>query len=238
MENDWDHHMLYELSQSVAQDPECITIDDDIGEDAEEVYFQIESEEFVLPLSADEVNSQSTSGFTADDESIEDYELEVIFDNTAMPPLIPLSAPGQVLARTATKKARSSYQMTQVESSLEILVKELQSSLECPVCFTIIRTSPVNSCSNGHLICLSCLTRCHVCPVCRVPCHAVPPCYSQLANRIIDLIPLPCANSERGCPEVAGRAEIEIHHLVCPLGVVEDRSGGCSDIGCTVGHSM
>ena len=50
----------------------------------------------------------------------------------------------------------------------ERFLKELQESVECPVCFSIPRAPPVPCCSNGHVICNKCKDKVDVCPTCRV----------------------------------------------------------------------
>ena len=178
------------------------------------------------------------------DNSLEDTEIEVLFDSK-MPPLIPLTVHDRSVNKT--------QQNTRIPTSLPLpsqrscpedsqnskyskLVADLQSLLECPVCSTIINTTPVHCCSNGHPTCLACWTRCHRCPVCRVPCHSSPPCYAQTVNTIIGLIPLPCENKYQGCGEEGSEAMIGRHQEVCPYREEVERGPGCQAFGCRVGH--
>ena len=79
------------------------------------------------------------------------------------------------------------------------LVQDLQSSLECPVCLETIRSAPAQCCRNGHLICNVCITRAQICPTCRAPMGGSAfRCVSHLANRLVDLLPHPCTNKDRG----------------------------------------
>ncbi len=48
-------------------------------------------------------------------------------------------------------------------------LRELQESVECPVCFSIPRCPPVPCCQNGHVICAKCKEKVDVCPTCRIP---------------------------------------------------------------------
>lgn len=78
----------------------------------------------------------------------------------------------------------------------ERFLKDLQESVECPVCFSIPRAPPVPCCSNGHVICIKCKDKVEVCPTCRVPMTA---CVSQVAATIIQKIQHPCEFRDNGC---------------------------------------
>ena len=62
----------------------------------------------------------------------------------------------------------------------ERFLRELQDSVECPVCFSIPRTPPVPCCQNGHVICTRCKEKVEVCPTCRIP---MSNCVSQVTYR-------------------------------------------------------
>lgn len=92
------------------------------------------------------------------------------------------------------------------------LISELQSTLECPVCLETIRTAPVKCCDNGHIICNACHSRVDNCPTCRGPMgNGV----SDVANKLIDLLPHPCANQQRGCQVEGLLAELTRHETEC-----------------------
>ncbi len=57
--------------------------------------------------------------------------------------------------------------VTAVEDSLKLSV--LQEVLECPVCYSVPRESPIYQCTNGHLICKDCYGKLTVCHSCRQP---------------------------------------------------------------------
>ena len=92
------------------------------------------------------------------------------------------------------------------------LISDLQSTLECPVCLDTIRTVPVQCCSNGHIICNKCRPRSVTCPTCRDPLgNGV----SFIANKLIDLIPHPCTNKQRGCEEEGMLPVLTQHETEC-----------------------
>ena len=89
----------------------------------------------------------------------------------------------------------------------EDLLRYLQSLIECPVCLTTIRSSPVTSsgtclpvnlclqvlcCPSGHIICRGCKAQLVDCPVCRIRYPANLQLVSHTAASIIDRIPHPC----------------------------------------------
>ena len=83
----------------------------------------------------------------------------------------------------ATLREREREIVTQRMES-ERFLKELQDSVECPVCFSIPRAPPVPCCSNGHVICNKCKDKVDVCPTCRV---TMTNCVSQV--HCIDKLP-------------------------------------------------
>ena len=91
----------------------------------------------------------------------------------------------------------------------EDLLRYLQSLIECPVCLTTIRSSPVTDaacgmqhiillclqvlcCPSGHIICRGCKAQLVDCPVCRIRYPANLQLVSHTAASIIDRIPHPC----------------------------------------------
>jgi len=110
------------------------------------------------------------------------------------------------------------------------LIQELQSSLECPVCLETIRTAPVQCCRNGHLICNVCITRAQICPTCRAPMglSMSMKCVSHVANRLIDLLPHPCTNKDRGCTVEELLTTLTQHESECRF----------RDVRCPVGYCL
>ena len=111
------------------------------------------------------------------------------------------------------------------------MTQELQSSLECPVCLETIRSAPVKCCRNGHLICNTCVTRAQNCPTCRVPMGVTMnnKCVSHVANRLIDLVPHPCTNKDRGCPVEERLTVLTGHEPECRFRDVRCPVGYCSE---------
>ena len=49
----------------------------------------------------------------------------------------------------------------------EDIYRFLCEQLECPVCYSMARPSPILQCKHGHVICNECAKSCHKCPICR-----------------------------------------------------------------------
>ena len=131
----------------------------------------------------------------------------------------------------ATLREREREIVTQRLES-ERFLKELQDSVECPVCFSIPRAPPVPCCSNGHVICNKCKDKVDVCPTCRV---TMTNCVSQVhfqntqnsihgrktrvimqvAATIIQRIQHPCDWRDAGCPERCDINSIHGHEERC-----------------------
>ena len=77
----------------------------------------------------------------------------------------------------------------------EKTAKSLQKQLNCPVCYHTL-TESVFQCTNGHLICNSCLDQIQnpVCPSCR--CDLSEPIRCRPIELMLQSVPLPC---EYGC---------------------------------------
>ena len=117
-----------------------------------------------------------------------------------------------------------------LEAKNKKLISELQSSLECPVCLETIRTAPVQCCRNGHLICNVCITRATTCPTCRahMGISMSNKCVSHVANRLIDLLPHPCTNKDRGCTVEELLTVLTQHETQCRY----------RDVRCPVGYCL
>lgn len=231
--------LFNQIADNMEQGEECIVIDSDSGEEEEEEAFSVQEmvcDDYIIPniyhddddLVSDILDNQQ-----------EDPEIEVIYDSK-MPSLIPLTVSQPFVVDATQINTQPTYQARSFQDvenpQFSNLVAELQSLLECKVCYTIINTTPVRCCPNGHPTCTACWTRCHRCPVCRVPCHSAPPCYAQTIHDIIHLIPLPCKNKYRGCMVEGEEALIATHQNVCPYMEAENRTVGCDTPGCMVGH--
>ena len=118
------------------------------------------------------------------------------------------------------------------------MMNSLKETLECPVCLTIVRSSPVPSCYNGHIVCSSCWNLTHLCPLCRVNLHNNENCFSQTANTLLDLVTLSCQYEDEGCSFQGKKTEVERHQQDClfrHIGQEQEAVSGCSARGCHVG---
>ena len=110
--------------------------------------------------------------------------------------------------------------------------------LECPVCLSLITRSPVPSCSNGHTLCSPCWTRSHTCPICRVDMHRATKCFSQTANRLVEMLPsLPCTYQHLGCSFTSPAARLAVHEAGCELRTLQSETEPrCLQAQCRVGR--
>jgi len=125
----------------------------------------------------------------------------------------------------ATLREREREIVTQRMES-ERFLKELQDSVECPVCFSIPRAPPVPCCSNGHVICNKCKDKVDVCPTCRV---TMTNCVSQVAATIIQRIQHPCDWRDAGCPERCDINSIHGHEERCGFRQVRCPHWACDE---------
>ena len=120
-----------------------------------------------------------------------------------------------------------------------ILMNSLNNILECPVCLTIVRTSPVPSCHNGHIMCSSCWNLTHLCPLCRVKLHETEKCFSQTLNTLLQLVTLPCQYQDEGCKAMGSREQMEEHGKECMFRIDDQNPKiptECSTPGCSIGR--
>ena len=120
-----------------------------------------------------------------------------------------------------------------------ILMNSLNNILECPVCLTMVRTSPMPSCHNGHIMCSSCWNLTHLCPLCRVKLHETEKCFSQTANTLLQLVTLPCQYQDEGCSFQGKKSEVEEHQHHCVFGDFSKQEKTltiCPAPGCRVGQ--
>ena len=110
--------------------------------------------------------------------------------------------------------------------------------LECPVCLSVITRSPVPCCSNGHTLCSPCWTRSHTCPICRVDMHRATKCFSQTANRLVEMLAnLPCTNHHLGCSFTSSSDRLAAHEASCDLRPLHaEPEPRCLQAQCRVGR--
>merc|ERR1719341_3252534 len=125
-------------------------------------------------------------------------------------------------ARLREREGELSQQRREAESFL----KELQESVECPVCFSIPRAPPVPCCQNGHVICGKCKDKVEVCPTCRV---TMTNCVSQVAATIIQKIQHPCDFRDAGCDTRCDILSISAHEESCGFRLVRCPHWACDE---------
>ena len=74
---------------------------------------------------------------------------ENILPSTTATPLLEM-------ARLQARLGERELQLSEQKREAETFLRELQESVECPVCFSIPRAPPVPCCQNGHVICGKC----------------------------------------------------------------------------------
>ena len=55
--------------------------------------------------------------------------------------------------RKDLQKAEGGEKVNELEAFMDRQISELESELECPVCFKLAKTAPIFKCSDDHLIC-------------------------------------------------------------------------------------
>ena len=98
------------------------------------------------------VNSNSCSSHGCHDEpsSSQATECTTGLDN------VDHGDPAPLLASLQARLREREVELNQHRQEAESFLKELQESVECPVCFSIPRAPPVPCCQNGHVICSKC----------------------------------------------------------------------------------
>jgi len=95
----------------------------------------------------------------------------------------------------------------------------LKPLLECPVCLEIIRTVPINNCSNGHICCNTCLSKLKedVCPTCKSKSGWT---RNLIAAKLVDKIFHNCKYEQNGCKIQVTLKEIVLHEYSCKYRLV------------------
>jgi len=108
------------------------------------------------------------------------------------------------------------------------LRRELESEVECPVCYNIPRTLPVPCCPAGHITCSRCRSRVVHCPTCR---RQLGENTSHLAAAIIDKVNHKCRFWEHGCGYKSLLKDLESHEEICTERTVQcPLPNGCEEI--------
>merc|ERR1719492_211687 len=136
------------------------------------------------------------------------------------------TAPLVEMARLQARLVERELELSEQRREAETFLRELQESVECPVCFSIPRAPPVPCCQNGHVICGKCKEKVEVCPTCRV---TMTNCVSQVAATIIQKIQHPCDFREAGCDQRCDINTISAHEESCRYRVVRCPHWACDE---------
>lgn len=105
---------------------------------------------------------------------------------------------------------------------------EIESVVECPVCYTIPRHLPIPCCPAGHILCQICRARVLHCPTCR---RQLEDNTSSLAAALIEKVKHKCKFWDKGCQHRALLADLLSHEGVCPERTVHCPSpNGCDEV--------
>jgi len=165
-------------------------------------------------------NSNSSLGCHDEPSSSQATECGPGVDNGDLGDTAPL------LASLQARLREREVELTQQRREAESFLKELQESVECPVCFSIPRAPPVPCCQNGHVICSKCKDKVEVCPTCRV---AMTNCVSQVAATIIQKIQHPCDFRDAGCDTRCDIQSISAHEESCGFRLVRCPHWACDE---------
>jgi len=130
------------------------------------------------------------------------------------------------LARVQAKLRETELEMQSQKQENEKFIKDLQKSVECPVCLSIPRAPPVPCCQNGHVICSKCREKVDVCGICRI---TMTNCVSQVATTIIQKIQHPCDFKISGCTTLCSINSITAHEERCGFRPVRCPHWACDE---------
>jgi len=95
------------------------------------------------------------------------------------------------------------------ETKLQV---EIESVIECPVCYAIPRQLPIPCCPAGHILCQLCRARVLHCPTCR---RQLEDNTSSLAAALIEKVKHKCKFWERGCQHRSLLVDLVSHEAGC-----------------------
>ena len=93
------------------------------------------------------------------------------------------------------------------------LQEQIAELLQCPVCFLLPRKLPIQSCSQGHIICHNCKPSVRFCPICR---GSLMYNTNTLAGHIASILPHFCKFQVFGCQAKLSFETVEQHEKSCP----------------------
>jgi hypothetical protein len=106
-----------------------------------------------------------------------------------------------------------------------LVLSELESALECPVCRSVPQSVPIYQCENGHILCKMCRSRLKICPSCRGPLGKA---RNLFAESMLERVTCPCQHAKRGCKVRLPRDALPAHHAECKFIEIM-----CPDVTCT-----
>jgi len=106
-----------------------------------------------------------------------------------------------------------------IEGQTSQLQSELETVVECPVCYSIPRDLPIPCCPAGHIMCTTCRGRVLHCPTCR---RQLEDNTSSLAAALIEKVQHKCLYWDFGCKQKDFLARLVRHEEAC-----EDRTIQC-----------
>ena len=95
----------------------------------------------------------------------------------------------------------------------KLMLKKLEKSLECPVCYNIPRDLPVSSCKAGHIVCKPCRSNLEDCPTCRR--SLITKDTNSVVAHQINFVYHKCKYSFYGCRKKMQLNEIILHEETC-----------------------
>jgi len=108
------------------------------------------------------------------------------------------------------------------------LQSEIESVVECPVCYVIPRHLPIPCCPAGHILCQVCRARVLHCPTCR---RQLEDNTSSLAAALIEKVKHKCKFFDKGCTHKALLGDLTSHEATCPERTIHcPAPNGCDEI--------
>ena len=112
---------------------------------------------------------------------------------------------------------KQSKENMEMKRKNEALVDLLEERVKCPVCLEVPTSSPMYSCSNGHLVCASCYHGTYSdCSMCRTRMFKN---VSLLAKTVLENIEHRCRFDTEGCKVRTPLVDVENHKKICNLSV-------------------
>ena len=99
-----------------------------------------------------------------------------------------------------------------MSKNLSQKVADLKRNLECPVCLSLPKSTPIYQCENGHIICNACRERVSHCPQCNMLLGKI---RCLTAESFIDSFFIPCPFAKHGCDAWLQHEQEDEHKKSC-----------------------